>query len=737
MDNTEVRPKLLVIDDDDQGRLLTVLILEERGFSVTEADCGEQAIGAVGTALPDAVLLDALMPGMDGFETCRRIRAIPGAEHLPILMLTGLTDDESVIRAYEAGATDFFVKSEHWTLLAQRIRYLLRASRMRGELVNSRAQEAWAQRIAKLGYWEWDVVNRMFMASEECFHLIGRADVPTSGAGSGALPMSVSDIARFFQYLHAEDRIEVESTVARALSEGGSTQFECRLVGLNNAISSVHLEIEVERDTEGVLSRVYGVIQDISERKQSEDQIRVLANFDSLTGLSNRRQFHEQFARALDRARPEKAPVALLFLDLDRLRHINDTLGYAAGDQLLSEVALRLNQSIHDRGLKGASGDLVARLGGDQFAIMLTGLSSVIEAEVVAQCVRAELCKPICLIDQECITSAAIGIAVYPRDGNDAETLMRNADIAMNSAKTSGVNALQVYKPGLNATTKERLVLEQALHKALDRNQLIMYYQPQIDTRLGKIIGAEALMRWQLDGRLVPPGEFISIAEEVGLIVSFGEWAINNVVGQNHAWIDVGFDPLPIAVNIPGGHFERNNFVEMVQEILTRQRIAPEFLELEITETSVMRNLATTLPTLDALTALGIRLSIDDFGTGYSSLSYLRRLPIDTLKIDASFVRELKKGSDSEAIVAAIIAMAKSLDLRVIAEGVETEEQMSLLHAYGCHIMQGYYFSKPIPAADFSRFRLEYGGQMPMPKKNTNGGRSKVSPLRSAVFGVH
>lgn len=733
MNQVEIRPKVLTIDDDDGGRLMTVLNLEERGFAVTEADCGEQGIAAVQTERPDVILLDAMMPGMDGFEVCRRIRALPGAEHLPILMLTGLDDDNSISRAYDAGATDFFVKSDHWTLLVQRIRYLHRASRMRDELAESRNKEAWTQRIARLGYWEWDVARRSFLASEECFRLMGSPNA----LSSHPISMSVCDIAKLFQYVQADERLRVEGIVARILGESGSTQFECHLVGMDDAIRAVRLEIEVERSNDGAMSRVYGVIQDISERKRNEDQIRVLANYDSLTGLSNRRQFHEQLVSTIERARPDRSPVVLLFLDLNRLKHINDTLGYAAGDHLLTEIALRLNQSVRDRGLKGSSTDLVARLAGDQFAIMLTGLSGAGEAEAVARHVQSALCKPIAVGDHECVTSASIGIAAYPRDGDDADTLMRYADIAMNTAKTNGVNTLQVYRPGLNATSKERLLLEQALHKALDRNELVMYYQPQIDTRLGKIIGAEALMRWQCDGRLVPPGEFISIAEEIGLIVSFGEWALNNVMGRNRAWIDSGFEPMPIAVNIPGGQFECANFVDLVQEILTRQRIAPEYLELEITETSVMRNLATTLPVLDALTALGIRLSVDDFGTGYSSLSYLRRLPIDTLKIDASFVRDLQKGSDSEAIVAAIIAMAKSLDLRVIAEGVETHEQMCLLHAYGCHIMQGYYFSRPVPAADFARFRLEYGDQKVLPKANTPGSRKNISPLHAAFGGTH
>jgi diguanylate cyclase (GGDEF)-like protein len=733
MDRAEVRPKVLVIDDDDAGRELTVLMLESRGFSVAEADCGEQAIAAITDARPCVVLLDALMPGIDGFETCRRIRTLAGAEHLPILMLTGLDDDDSVSRAYEVGATDFFVKSEHWTLLAQRIRYLLRASRMRDELASSRAKEAWAQRIARLGYWEWDVVNRSFVGSEECFRLMGRPPV----ASPQPISTTVCDIVQFFQYLHIDDRVRVEAIVGQTLSDGGAAQFECRLIGIDSPVRAIRLEIEVDHGADGTLSRVYGVIQDITERKRTEDQIQVLANYDSLTGLSNRRHFQEQFAQAIERARPATAPVAMLILDLDRFRQINDTLGYAAGDALLTAVAARLMLAIRERGHKGAGNDLVARLVGDQFAIMLTGLSGIDEAEAVTQRIQTSLAKPIRLADQDCITSACFGIAAYPRDGNDAESVMRCADTAMNAARTRGPGTLQMYKPGLNATSKDRLILELALHKALDRKELIMYYQPQIDTRLGKIIGAEALMRWQHDGRLVPPGDFIAIAEEVGLIVAFGEWAINNVMGQNRTWIDAGYEPLPMAVNIPGSHFERSNFVDLVQEILKRQRITPEYLELEITETTLMRNLTATMPTLDALTSLGIRLSVDDFGTGYSSLSYLRRLPIDTLKIDASFVRELQTGSDNEAIVAAIIAMAKSLNLRVIAEGVETHEQMCILHAYGCHIMQGYYFSKPVPAAEFAQFRREYGDQKPLPKAKQNSSRKTVGLLQSAIGGTH
>lgn len=713
MDQEQARPKVLVVDDNDEARLLTVLTLEERGFVIVEADCGEQALACLAADRPDVILLDALMPGMDGFETCRRIRSQPASANLPILMLTGLDDEGSISRAYEAGATDFFIKSNHWMLLAQRIRYLLRASRDRDELVQSRAKEASALRIAHLGYWEWNSDSRRFVASEECFRVVGRPAVPSAYA----MDMSVCDMAQLLQHVHADDRVRVQNEVATALAGVDKAKFECGIIGVDDVLRSVRIEFEVERSTDGLVSRIHGVVQDLTERKTAEDRIRLLTDFDPLTGLPNRQQFNSQFARMLESAQRDSRQLALLCVDVDRLKKFNDTLGHSVGDQLLVAVASRLEQSIRERNAGHRGTDFVARLGSDEFVMLVQCNNGEADVQACSELVLATLRQPIRLVDQECITSASIGFAMFPDDGTDTETLMRHADIAKNAAKDNGRNTVVRYQRSLSGGTRDRLMLEQALHGALDRNELVMYYQPQVDMRLGKIIGAEALMRWQRDGKLVPPGDFINIAEEIGLIVPFGEWALDSVVAQNRRWINEGFDPLPVAVNVPGGHFERANLVGLIQDILKRHALAPEFLELEITETTLMGNLSSALSTLDTLTGLGMRLSVDDFGTGYSSLSYLRRLPIDTLKIDASFVRELLTSPDNEAIVTAIIGMARSLNLRVIAEGVETVEQLNLLRKFGCHIMQGYYFSRPIPAADFARYRREFVVQTSLPSR--------------------
>ena len=691
---------VLLVDDDPVARLLTASILTRHGFRVSEADSGRQALERF-TLGADCVLLDALMPGMDGFDTCRALRQLPGGAQVPVLMLTGLNDDESVAHAYEAGATDFFVKSTQWTLLVQRTRYLLRAARMCGELETSRAKLARAQRIARLGTWELDLRSGLLIGSELCLSILGIA------ATSVALSLKA-----FLALVHDDDRKELTTAFERLIREGGSLQSETRLQTACGAVNFVRFEAEIESDNAGVACLVSGTAQDITQRREAEAQIRALADFDNLTGLPNRRMFGERFGAAIEAARQRRAPLAALFVDLDRFKQINDTQGHGAGDAVLREVALRLNGCV--RSGEGEA-DVVARLGGDEFALLLTEVAHPQQAQSVAERVLAVMRKPFMVGGRENFISASVGIARYPEDGTDVESLLRNADAAMYSVKAQGRNAIAAYRPELNLVDRKRWELEQALHKALEQDELVLHYQPQVDVRSGRVPGVEALMRWNHAGRLIAPADFIPIAEETGLIVPFGEWALATAARQAARWIRDGLDPVRIAVNIPGSHFQRPGFVDMVRKVLEDADLPGHLIELEITETMLMTDIAATLATLKALNELDVRLSIDDFGTGYSSLSYLKRFDVDQLKIDRSFVNDLKSGSDNEAITAAIIAMASALNLEVVAEGVETREQMQLLQKRGCPLMQGYYFSRPLPLAGASEllFDLQARGARP------------------------
>src|SRR5262245_3878882 len=698
---------VLLVDDDGVARLLTASALAERGFRVTEAASGHAALELFASEAPDIVVLDALMPELDGFATCERLRRLPGGEHVPVLMLTGLDDETSIARAYEAGATDFFVKTNsQWTLLAERLRYLLRSSRMRKELAASQAKLTRAQRIARLGSWVWDLLGRWVTLSDECYTIAG-------------LTRQEQGVADWFVWSRVleEDRSRIVDLFREALVTRKPLDFECRLVRPNNQVRTVHVEAEMEVDDGGRAMAMHGVVQDITERRQAEDQIRQLANFDSLTGLPNRRFFRDQLASSIERARATGGMVAVLFIDVDRFKQANDTLGHDVGDQLLREVGKRLNHTVRGSDTVARSEvtepdssaaavvraltHSVARLGGDEFIVLLTYITGPDDVARVVERVLDAIRQPIHCGPQELFVTASIGVSLYPNHGEDVDTLIRMADIAMYVVKDAGRNGWQMFDDAMNAATAQRWRLETSLHRALERNELVLHYQPKVDAETGAIVGAEALMRWQRDGELIPPAQFIAVAEESGLIVPITEWAIDEVCRRLVAWSEAGVPAVPVSINISSRHIQRASLIEPVQRALATSGLSAELLELELTETVLMQNIEQALPLLQALKRLGVSISIDDFGTGYSSLSYLKRLPIDTLKIDRSFVRELESSDDNAAIVTSIIAMGRSLKLRVVAEGVETRFQMRRLHEQGCRLMQGWLFARAVDADAF------------------------------------
>jgi PAS domain S-box-containing protein len=700
------QPEVLLVDDDEVNLLLTALALRERGFRITEASGGELALKLLRQRSFDLVVLDAMMPGLDGFDTCRTLRRMPGFENMPVLMLTGLDDDASITKAYNAGATDFFVKATQWSLLEGRLRYLLRASRTRIELERSRAELTRAQDLARMG-------------SFQSRRQLGFQLAPEALRVFGFSPHDAVSMRSLLRMVPAEARRKLSDDLHKALRHMSPVATDVPTVLLDGRERIIHVEAEPEFNEHGRASAYRGIVQDVTERRQAEDEIRRLANFDSLTGLPNRRQLILRAERALEHAKRLQHQFALLLIDLDRFKVINDTLGHGAGDELLLQVGRRLVACVRhsDLVLDGSAEsagvrshralEAVGRLGGDEFVALLPEVGGDPDAERVAQRVLEELREPFLVSGQECFVTASVGVAIYPRDGSSVVDLLRNADVAMYSVKNQGKNASAVYNPMLAGQGREKLELETALHKAIEREELVLHYQPQIDVQAGRVAKVEALMRWQRQGRLVPPGEFIPLAEDTGLIAPMSQWALREAARQARVWKDAfGFDDA-IAVNMPSRLFERTDLVEQIHEYATQSGVPHRMIHLEITEDSLMKDLQAVIPSLHRLKDIGVEISIDDFGMGYSSLSYLSQLPISELKIDRSFVRELDLASKSTAVVTAIIALARALGLRVVAEGVETDRQLRVLERLGCTMMQGFKFSRALPAAELQRWIVQ------------------------------
>jgi predicted signal transduction protein with EAL and GGDEF domain len=663
---------------------------------------------------PDVLVLDAVMPGMDGFQTCQVLRDLPGFELMPVLMLTGLDDDTSIERAFHAGATDFFVKSHHWSLLAGRLRYLLRTSHIQMELLRSRAKLARAQDLARMGSFDWRLGGGLHL-EPEALRVIGHGP---------RAPMAVQEVMRL---LVPGARRVMAPLLRDVLRHRTVLDSDMTLRLPDGRERTVHVEAEPEFDDQGEVCGYTGILQDVTDRRLVEDKIRHLANFDALTGLPNRRQLIWRAERALEQAHRLGHGFALLLIDLDRFKNINDTLGHGQGDELLVEISRRLRTCVHhcdqiaDLSIDTAvlrshrSLEAVGRLGGDEFVALLPEIEGEVQAVQVAQRVLEAMREPVALGGGEYFVTASVGVGLFPRDGISVVDLLRNADVAMYAAKAGGRNALQVYRPHLAGKGRERLELESALHKAIDRNELVLHYQPKVRVGSSTVVAVEALMRWRRDGVLVQPGEFIPLAEETGLIVPMSEWAIGEVARQIGVWRDVHDLDLSVAVNLPSRAFERSNLVDLVRTATERHGLAPRSLELEITETGLMQNLDRVIPDLHRLTQIGVEIAIDDFGTGYSSLAYLTQLPISELKIDRSFVRELGVKRQSAAVVTAVIALARSLDLKVVAEGVETVLQRDVLLHLGCDEMQGNLFACAMAPEELIRWLRAWSCRQAVP----------------------
>ena len=571
--------KILIADDDRSMRLALINVLDSDGYELHEVSNGLEALEYCQEEMPDLVLLDAMMPEMDGFEACTKIRALESAAHMPILIVTALDDDESVEKAFSVGATDYLPKPVHFAVLRQRISRLLRAVR-------------------------------------------------------------------------------------------------------------------------------------------TEKYVRQLAYHDSLTGLPNRTTFSSHLSELLSKVRAEDEMIAILFLDLDRFKLVNDTLGHSVGDMLLKAVADRLQNCVR-------VGDMVARLGGDEFTVVLDRVKSREGVANIAHKICDSLDRPFTFGEQEMFVSTSIGISMFPSDGDDIGTLMKHADTAMFRAKEVG-RSFFFYENHMEAAVTRKVEIEADLRRSINRDQIDVYYQPKANLATREIVGMEALVRWNHPTKgMIGPDEFIPLAEETGLINEVGLWVMISACLQAQDWVSKGYTPYCVAVNLSGVQLERGNIVGQVEQVLEETGLPAHLLELEITESTIMHHPEKVIDVLKKLKEMGVRLAVDDFGTGYSSLNYLKRFPIDLLKIDAEFVRDVMTDPDDRAIIRSIIALAKSMRLEVVAEGVESREQEDFLRAEGCDFIQGFYVGRPMEGEEFERRVL-------MQIKGTKTELSDLSKYRSS-----
>jgi diguanylate cyclase (GGDEF)-like protein/PAS domain S-box-containing protein len=535
-----------------------------------------------------------------------------------------------------------------------------------------------AVEAARIGFWDWDVIRDEHVWSDTCKELMGLR------------PESTANFQVFMNSVHPDDREMMGNGINAAIREKRDYGLEFRVVWPDGSVHWQAAQGRAFYDETGHTTRMVGITMDIDDRKVAEGRVQFLAYYDALTELPNRTLLQDRLTKALADARRQKYKIALLFLDLDRFKDINDSLGHAVGDLFLQEVAERLKRFAREQ-------DTVARLGGDEFLIVLTHVKDTPDAAVAAERLMDAMTAEFVIQGHSVHVSGSIGISIFSENGADCETLIKNADAAMYSAKAGGRNNLCFFTEDMNAQAVERLTLESGLRSALAGEQLFLMYQPQMEIATGRITGVEALLRWQHpELGLVPPDRFIRIAENSGLIVPIGEWVLRTACLQARKWQDEGLPAVTVAVNVSAVQFRQEGFCGLIRKVLDETGLAPQYLELELTESLLLANADVMFSVVDKLNAMGLTLAIDDFGTGYSSFSYLKRYWVSKLKIDRVFIRDIAVNPDDAAITAAIISMAKSLRLKVIAEGVEDEAQMSFLRAHQCDEIQGYYFSKPL-----------------------------------------
>ncbi len=702
--------RVLVIEDDPNYFVLVNERLSQSRDPSFELICSQHmqaGLERLGGGDIDVVLLDLMLPDSAGLESFLSVhRVFPS---VPIIILTSLDDDDLAAQAISWGAQDYLTKgSFDRELLVKSICYAISRNRAQVQLQryyqeNERSKRTLHDKDERFRSLVSNIpgaVYRYSLSAPKEWKVDYISDVIKDICGCPAGEFIENSIATYFEKILPQDLPLLQDAFEKAVREGAMFSVDYRVRHVNGDLRWVHDHGRAVRDGDSQIVHVDGVISDITERTKERERFNQLVYFDALTNLPNRDLFVDRLDQAIQQARRKKETGAVLALDLDHFKRINDTLGHPIGDQLIKAVSARLLKLLFDS-------DTVTRIGGGAFIILLPRVAKTEDAENVANKLLTAFKMPFLINEHELFTSCSIGIAIFPNDGETSDILIKNADAAMHISKERGKDRLQLFSSSIANNSFERLVLENSLRRALERNEFQLYYQPQLDIRTGKTIGAEALIRWKHpDLGFIPPLEFIPIAEETGLIHPIGEWVLKTACEQKKIWDQKGFNSFRVAVNLSARQFHYANLVDMVGDTIRKSGIDARGLDLELTESTIMDRLEETTQTLRRLKNMGVHISIDDFGTGYSSLMYLKTFPIDTIKIDKSFVNDVTTDLDDQAITQAIISMAHSLKMDVVAEGVETQEQFEILRSQGCDILQGYLFSKPVPFEDVSLILL-------------------------------
>lgn len=701
---------ILIVDDESQNRRLLQVLLGHEGYVTHAAGSGEEALATIADDPPDLILLDVMMPGLDGRQVARALKADPATSNIPIIMVTAQTDRDARLAALDAGAEDFLSKPVDRAELWLRVRNLLRLKRLSDLLEkNQTTLEAEAQaRTAELQARTVDLSRfRTAMdAADDSIVLVNRTTMRFVAVNAAASQMLGYSREELFELgpsdLTSTSREQLEATYdANITGQGRTASLE---TARRRDGSAFPVEVHRQAQRAGADWLIVIVTRDITERIETESRLEELANFDALTGLLNRTQFCETLTKTLVYASAAGETAAVLHVDLDYFKDVNETSGHGIGDELLIRVGDRLIECVCD-------GDIVGRLGGDEFALILTQMEGRRDAAAVAEKIQTALLAPFRLDGHDVTVTASIGITLHPDDATDTETLLKYAETAMRQAKQSGRDAFQFFTSAMDTEVWRRLELETALRHAVKSGEFVLHYQPKAEFKSGQVVGLEALLRWDRPGfGLVPPSEFIYSLEESGLIVDVGRWVIAAACEQIREWSRRGIDPVQVSVNISERQLVRGDLEGDVLLALETYEVPARLLELELTETLLMTSTDRTIAALRNLKAAGVQISINNFGTGHSSLAYLRRFPIDKLKIDSSFIRDVTSSTDAAAKALAIIRLGHSLDLEVIAQGVETEPQVAHLRGNQCDQMQGHYFSPPLPVPALDLLLLTRAG---------------------------